>query len=273
MSNLGGPGEGVKGVRAGRQTAYLLSELVRRDFTARFAGSALGITWAILQPLSLVILYWFVFTIIFPASGGSPRPGGGTGEPYVLFLIAGLVPWLGFNEGIIRGTTSIIENSAMVRRLTFRSEVLVAVPNISAVLFEMVGLILLIVYLGLQGRSLWSLWLLPFALLLQLLLQVGLSLALATIQVFFRDVLQILGFAMSILFYLSPILYRVPPGWENAFAWNPMTPLLGLFRSALLSAPLPPPASIVFLMVVALGSLTAGLALFRRAQPSLTDLI
>lgn len=270
---------GVKDPRPGSasRNLHLLVELVRRDFSMRFAGSALGVAWAVLQPLSLVILYWFVFTVIFPAAGGGGRfraadLAGGTGN-YVLFLIAGLVPWLGFNEGVIRGTTSIVENSAMVRRLTFRSEVLVVVPNLSAILFELVGLALLFLYIGLNGGSLWGIWVLPFAILLQLMLQVGLAWILATVHVFFRDVLPILGFVLSILFYLSPILYAVPARWETFFFWNPLTPLFGLFRSAALSAPLPSAGSIVLLMVVALGAFGLGLALFRRAQPSLADLI
>jgi lipopolysaccharide transport system permease protein len=243
----------------------------------RFTGSALGVAWAILQPLSLVVLYWFVFTVVFPASGsaGRIRPNdlAGGGESYVLFLICGLIPWLGFNEGVIRGTTSIVENAALVRKLTFRSELLVVVPNVSAILFELIGLTLFLIYLALQGRSLWSLWLLPVAILLQLALQVGISWILATVHVFFRDVLQVLGFVLSIVFYLSPILYAVPRMWEKFFAWNPLTPLLGLIRSAILSSPLPSVGSIVLLLTVAVAAFALGLALFRRAQPSLADLI
>lgn len=242
----------------------------------RFTGSALGVAWAVLQPLSLVLLYWFVFTKIFGAGGSSPR-GRPTdlagGENYVFFLICGLIAWLGFNEGVIRGTTSIVDNAALVRKLTFRSELLVLVPNISALLFEIIGLGLFIVYVGLQGQSLWGLWLLPFALVLQLALQAGLSWILATMHVFFRDVVQVLGFALSILFWLSPIIYRAPPEWAKFFAWNPLTPLLGLFRSAVLAAPLPPAPSIVFLLIVALGIFALGLGFFRRAQASLADLI
>lgn len=259
------------------QNLHLLGELVKRDFSMRFTGSALGVAWAVLQPLSLVILYWFVFTVIFPASASAPRVSGrdlagGTG-PYVLFLISGLLPWIGFNEGIIRGTTSIVDNAALVRKLTFRSELLVAVPSLSAVIFELIGLGLFLIWIGLQGGSLWNLWLLPFALALQLTLQIGIAWLLAVLFVFFRDVVQVLGFLLSILFYLSPILYAVPPKWEAYFAWNPLAPLLGLFRSAVLGSPLPSPGSFVLLLAVAVAAFAGGLTVFRRAQPSLADLI
>ncbi|MEA2236004.1 MAG: teichoic acid transport system permease protein [Thermoanaerobaculia bacterium] len=249
------------------KNVHLLRELVKRDFHARFTGSALGIFWAVLQPLSLVILYWFVFTYMFS------RGPAGENKNYIDFLIAGLLPWLGLNEGIIRSTTSIVENAPMVRRLAFRSELLVLVPNASAMIFESIALVLFCGFLLVRGLPLGFIWLLPFALVIQFALQVGLGWILAASYVFFRDLMPILGFLLSVIFYLSPILYPVAGRFERFFMWNPMTPLLGLFRSALLSAALPAAGSIVFLLAVAIASFTGGLMFFRRAQGTLADLI
>jgi len=164
---------------------------VKRDFTARFTGSALGIFWAVLQPLSLVVLYWFVFTYLFS------RGPGARDNDYIFFLISGLLPWLGMNEGVVRSTTSIVENAPMVRRLAFRSELLVVVPNASALIFEVIGLVLFLGFLLLRGATPHLIWLLPFALLLQFSLQVGLGWILAATYVIFRDLLPMLGFALS----------------------------------------------------------------------------
>jgi lipopolysaccharide transport system permease protein len=161
----------------------------------------------------------------------------------------------------------------MVRRLAFRSELLVLVPHVSAMIFESIALALFGGFLLLRGMPMRLVWLLPFALIVQFALQVGLGWILAASYVFFRDLMPILGFVMSIVFYLSPILYPVAGRFERFFLWNPMTPLLGLFRSALLSAPLPAAGSIVFLLVVASASFTGGLMFFRRAQGTLADLI
>jgi ABC-type polysaccharide/polyol phosphate export permease len=245
---------------------HLLRELIRRDFNARFTGSALGLTWAVLQPLSLVILYWFVFTFMIPR-------GGGGGDGYIYFLISGLLPWLAVNEGILRSTTCIVENSTMVRKLPFRSELLVVVPNATAVIFELIAFTIFLVFLVVRGADLHGLWLLPCAIVVQFALQVGFGWMLAATYVFFRDLTQILGFALSIIFYLSPILYAATGRFAPLLQWNPMTPLLGLFRSAVLSSPLPEASSIVFLMAVTFGALAGGLTLFRRAQPTLVDLI
>ena len=249
------------------KNVHLLRELVKRDFHARFTGSALGVFWAVLQPLSLVILYWFVFTYMFS------RGPAAENKNYIDFLIAGLLPWLGLNEGIIRSTTSIVDNAPMVRRLAFRSELLVLVPNASAMIFELIALALFGGFLLVRGLPLRFVWLLPFALVVQFAAQVGLGWILAASYVFFRDLMPIIGFVLSVVFYLSPILYPVGGRFERFFVWNPMTPLLGLFRSAMLSAALPAASSIVFLVIVATALFTGGLMFFRRAQGTLADLI
>jgi len=240
---------------------------VKRDFNARFTGSALGILWAVLQPLSLVALYWFVFTYMFS------RGPAASNNNYIHFLIAGLIPWLGINEGIVRSTTCIVENAAMVRRLAFRSELLVVVPNASALIFEVIALGLFLLFLLVRGTMPRQIWLLPLALLLQFAVQVGLGWILAATYVFYRDLMQFLGFVLSIAFYLSPILYPVAGRFETFFMWNPITPLIGLFRSAILSAALPGAGSIVYLLVVATALSAGGLMFFRRAQATLADLI
>ena len=194
-------------------------------------------------------------------------------DRYIYFLIAGLIPWLAINEGIVRSTTSIVENAPMVRRLAFRSELLVIVPHASAIIFELIGLLLFLLFLVARGVVPRLLWLLPFALLLQFAVQVGIGWLLATVYVFFRDLLPILGFVLSVVFYLSPILYPVSPRFQRFFEWNPMTPLLGLFRSAILSSALPGVGSVVFLLVIAAGAFCGGLLFFRRAQATLADLI
>lgn len=214
-----------------------------------------------------MVVYWFVFTYMFSPRGVTPN------HNYIDFLIAGLLPWIGINEGIIRSTTSIVENASMVRRLALRSELLVVVPNTSALIFETIGLALFASFLLLRGGTMPNVWLLPVALLLQFAAQVGIGWFLAAAYVFFRDLVPILGFLLSIVFYLSPILYPVAGRFESFFEWNPMTPLLGLFRSAMLSAALPGVGSIVYLLAVALALFAGGLLFFRRAQGTLADLI
>jgi ABC-type polysaccharide/polyol phosphate export permease len=230
----------------------------------------------VLQPLTLVALYWFLFTQII--RGGL---GARTEQHYVEFLIAGLIPWLGINEGIMRSTTSMIDNAPLIRKLPLSGTLVVLVPNASAMIFQCIGLAVFLIVLAVQGTFPRMVWLLPVPIVLQFFLQSGVGLILAVTHGFFRDVTQIVGFVMSIVFYLSPILYPVVGRFENLFLWNPLTPLLGLYRRALLggipgigsAAALPQWPSIVLLTVVALGMCLAGSALMQRAQPDLADLI
>lgn len=201
------------------------------------------------------------------------RPGAAGGDNYIYFLISGLIPWLGINEGLVRSTTSIVENGPIVRRLALNSELLVVVPNASAMIFECLGLAIFVVFLIFRSGFPTMIWLLPIALLIQLGFQIGCGLFLAATYVFFRDLSQVLGFALSIIFYLSPILYSVPARFSAFFSWNPLTPLLGLFRSAVLSEPLPDVPSIVFLLVACTGVFLAGLFFFRRVESGLVDLV
>lgn len=173
----------------------------------------------------------------------------------------------------MRSTTSIVENAPLVRRLTFRSELLVVVPNASAIIFETIALLLFVGFRIFSGAGAGWFWLLPFALLLQFLLQVGLGFFFAAAYVVFRDVLPIVGFALSVIFYLSPILYPATGRFAVFLKWNPMTPLLGLFRSAVLAVALPEIGSFVLLLSVAALCFGSGLLFFRRAQTALADLI
>ena len=246
---------------------FLLRELVKRDLAARFAGSTLGRAWAVAQPLGLILVFWFVFSTLIPM-----RAAGGQ-TSYIYFLVAGLIPWLAIAEGITRSSTCIIDNSAMVRRMAFRTELLVAVPNATAVLLELIALLIALAFSVIGSGLSRYLWLLPLALALQFGLQLGIGWMVAVLQVFFRDLAQVLSFALTILFYLSPILYPPSPRFELLFAWNPMTPLAGLFRSAMLGAPLPSASSIVFLLVVVASVLALGLLVFRRAEATLADYV
>jgi len=200
------------------------------------------------------------------------RLGAGEGS-YIQFLVAGLIPWLAIAEGLNRSASSIIDNSSMVRRMAFRTELLVVVPNASAMLLEIIALLLALALTTFERGIPRSIGLLPVALLLQFGLQLGLGWMVAVMQVFFRDVAQVLGFALTIVFYLSPILYPPSSRFEAIFSWNPMTPLIGLFRSAMLDAPLPSASSIVFLLAVVVTVVALGLVIFRRAEATLADFV
>lgn len=250
---------------------FLLSELLRRDLAARYAGSFGGPLWAILNPAVVCALYTFVFSGVFK----QPAPEGFRGA-YVEFLLAGLLPWLGVQEAITRATTSVSDQAHLVKKLRFPIELLVASSLGAALVIQTVGLTILIVFLAVSGRGSVHPGLLFLAFAFELLLLAGPALIVAALNVFFRDLAQLLPPLVMIAFWLTPILYpeSLVPGFAARFlAFNPVRDLVALFRSALFGAPAPPFGRLASWSTVLLVIGFLGARLFRRCRPSFADLL
>ena len=213
---------------------HILRQMVIRDLTARFAGTSLGALWSLIHPLILLALYTFVFSYIYRVRLRETADVG-----FVPFAFCGLWPWLAFQEACLRSVAVIVDNAQLMKRVKFPSELLVIATILSSFLSQGVGfgLFLLGVALWQGGLSPLALTLLVVPFTLQLLLAVALSLLLSTGNVFLRDVSQLAGAGFTIWFFLSPILYpieMVPEALQFLLAWNPMTPIVTLYRNLIL---------------------------------------
>ena len=175
----------------------------------------------------------------------------------------------------MRSTTAITDNAELVKKLRFPASVLVLSVVLSAILHQAIAAGVFLVVLGVLGELSWTTlpWLVV-AVPLQVALTLGLALLLAPCHVFFRDTGQVLGMVTTAWFYLTPIVY--PLSWvpERLAPWieaNPLTPLVGLYRTALLGREWTFGPSFFGLVLAALLALTLGVALFRRVEPSLVD--
>lgn len=249
---------------------FLLRELVRRDFTQRYAGSLLGLLWSLLQPLWQLLLLSFVFSIVMRI----PL----TGEPtdrFWVFLLAGLLPWLAVQEGIQRGTTAITDQGDLVKKIRFPATILVVTVVTTALLHEaIIGGLYTVALIWVGELSVPSLPLLAVALTLQVLLTLGFALLLAPLHVFLRDTAQLVGMALSAWFYLTPIVYPlslVPERFQPYVQLNPLTALVGLYRRAFLGGETLWPPGMPALVALAVGSFIAGLVVFRRLRPGFAD--
>ncbi|MCL4837845.1 MAG: ABC transporter permease [Thermoanaerobaculia bacterium] len=249
---------------------FLLSELVRRDFRGRYAGSLFGLAWSFAHPLWQLALFSFVFAWVLKI----PLTGERT-EHFALFLFCGLLPWMALHEGVARGATAITDNAMLVKKLSFPSELLPMTVVLTAAVHQLIGLALFVPILALAGdltpRALpWLLVAIP----LQLALTAGLALALSAVNVFVRDTSQVLGIAMQAWFYFTPIVYPqalLPESVRGWLALNPAAALVGLYRQALIGGASPAPAALAGLVAAALGALLLGLAVFRKAKPTFAD--
>jgi lipopolysaccharide transport system permease protein len=242
---------------------FLLRELVRRDLKARYAGSLFGFLWAFVQPLWQLVL----FTVVFSSILRVPLVGERT-DRFAYFLFAGLLPWLAFSEGVSRGTTAVVDNSNLVKKLQFPSQLLVAAVVVSALVHEAVALLVFAAILLMTG-SLPAAGLLALApaVVLQITLTLGLGLLVAGLQVYLRDTAQFVGIVLSAWFYLTPIVYPwslVPEGLRGTLALNPLSSLVQLYRHALLGSALPSTAALASTGVVAVALLALGATVFRR---------
>lgn len=255
-----------------RHHAFLLKELVKRDFQGRYAGSLLSFLWSFIQPLWLLGLYTFVFSVVLKLKIEEYDVGTAS---FGIFLFCGLLPWTAVHEGVFRSTTAITDNAELVKKLRFPSEVLVLSIVLGALLHEAIAVGVFVVALIFLGELAWGglPWLLV-AVPLQVALTLGLALVLASTQVFFRDTVQVLGMVLTGWFFLTPIVYplgMVPPALAPWIGANPLTPLVDLYRAAFLGRDSPFGPSAWALVVVSAGVLFAGLALFRRLKPAFVD--
>ena len=261
---------GLRAPRPRMRPSYLLREFVRRDLAGRYRGSLLGFLWAFVTPLWQLALFTFVFSYVLKvqlvAEGTASFPH---------FLFAGLIPWLGFAEGVSRSTNAVVEQAQLVRKHRFPSEILIVSAVISATCHELAAFALFGVWQGVGGTLSWSglVWVVP-ALAIQMALAAGLGWIGAAVQVYFRDVAQFVGIALSAGFYLTPIVYpmsSVPESFRSALQLNPLTVVAGGFRAALVGAPPPSARSWLLAGAIAVGAAVLGLAVFRRLRPGFAD--
>jgi homopolymeric O-antigen transport system permease protein len=248
----------------------LLWEITRRDVVERQAGLAFAGFWIIGQPLLMMLVYVFVFSFIFNVRLGADDGGLG----YTAFLLAGLVPWLAFQEAISRAPTCITENRSLIKQIVFPVELLPIKLALSTLIVLAIGLACPLVLLSLAGtaRPLWWL-LLPIPVLCQLLLTSGLVYMIAAAGVFIRDVGNVVQLALMIGLFAHPILYS--PGmlssWvEVAFQISPFSHVIWMYRDTVLGS-LAHPVSWIVAPAVGLIFLAFGYRMFRGLRHMFGD--
>lgn len=251
------------------RSTFLLRELAKRDFESRYAGSWLGFLWSFAQPLWLLALFTFVFSTVLQVA-----PTGERTASFAVFLFCGLLPWMAVHEAVNRSATVITDNAALVKKVSFRSELLVLSVVVTALLHEAIALAVFLVILAVTGQLAWGGLLagLALALPLQILLTLGLGLLVASAQVFLRDTSQALGLLLNGWFYLTPIVFPlalVPPRLRGWIELNPLTTLVGWYRYALVGGEVP--GGTVALLATAVGLAVIGWVVFRRLAPTFAD--
>lgn len=212
----------------------ILAQLAKNDFKTRFAGSYLGMIWAFIQPVVTVLVYWFVFE-------KGLRSGSMLEVPFVLWLIAGLIPWFFFSDALNGGTNTLVEYQYLVKKVVFQINILPLVKVLSNffvhVVFVGFGLILYMLY-GYFPDLYW-LQIIYYSFCCFVLV-LGLSYATSALLVFFRDLAQIVGIVLQVGVWMTPIMWNIQtmdvPKWLIIILkLNPMYYIVAGYRDALIN--------------------------------------
>ena len=220
------------------QNRRLIWKLAKNDFNTRYAGSYMGMVWAMVQPIVTVILYYFVFEVIF--QNKATLLASGIEAPYVLWLTAGLVPWFYFSEAIVQGTQALLEYNYLVKKVVFKISILPIIKIIGATFIHVFfALILILLYFAYGYTPDLYLLQIPYFSFCMFIFVLALSYATCAIVVFFRDLTQIINILLQVGMWATPILWDITMlkgQWEPfriIFKMNPVYYVVNGYRSAL----------------------------------------
>ncbi|MCB0344193.1 MAG: ABC transporter permease [Bdellovibrionales bacterium] len=246
----------------------LISALVGRHLNARYRGSVLGFVWSFLNPLCLIAVYALVFKYYIRFNQV---------DNYTLFLFAGLLPWIWFSTGILEATASISGGGSLITKAMFPAHILPTVSvltNLANFLFAIPLLIGFMLVLGVTPT--WNLIALPFVLLNEGLFLLGLSLALAALNVHFRDIQHILGNLITLWFFLCPILYPVtviPAKMRFTLIFNPVALYTSMYHDIFINGQFPSMLEFVYTLAVACMTFMVGNMIFNYYREEFAELV
>ncbi len=252
----------------------LILQMVKREVVGRYRGSILGLLWSFVNPVFMLAVYTFVFSIVFKARWGQ---GGGNRYEFALVLFAGLIVFNLFSECVSRAPSLILGNVNYVKKVIFPLEVLPWVALGSALFHAGISLAVLLVFLAVVGHAVsWTILLLPLVVLPLLVLIMGLSWLLASIGVFVRDVGQFVGMVMTVLMFMSPIFYpasALPESVRGYLFLNPMTFVIEQTRDVVIWGKLPDWGGLAIYSTFALLVAWAGLVWFEKTRKGFADVL
>jgi ABC-2 type transport system permease protein len=236
--------------------------LARRDLRVRYSTSALGYFWSILDPLVMAGIYWFVFTQVFDRSDIGH-------DPYIVFLLTGLLPWMWFTGAVSDSTRAYLKNAKLIRSTKLPRTIWVSSLVVSKGIEFVLSLPVLALFAIATGAAIhWEAVLFVLGVVIQAVLTAGIGLIVAPLVVFFRDLERAVKLTLRFLFYASPIIYGLsdlPAGLQFWAAFNPLSGIFGLYRAAFFPEQLDW-FSVAIAAVMSLLFLGIGILVYKRTE-------
>jgi len=262
-------GWGSLGLRELAEFRELLYFLTKRELQIRYKQSLFGVTWAVLQPVTLA----FIFTVFFGVLADVPSDG----VPYPVFALAGLAPWLFVSQTVGQSALSLVGDANLLSKVYFPRLVIPLAKAIALLLDLVISLTVVVIVAVLYGHPPGpEVAVLPAFLLLALVTGAGLGILLAAINVQYRDVAMAVPLLMQVWLFATPVIYPsslVEGSWRYVFALNPMSSVVEGSRWALIGAPAPELATVLISTAVAVTALIAGLLYFKRTELFFADVV
>jgi lipopolysaccharide transport system permease protein len=256
----------LSGYRGGGNLLFLLENLVLKDFRIRYRNMSLGVVWSIANPLVMMAVLTFVFTRIYP-NPAVPH--------YAVFILCGLVPFNFYSLALNSGTTSLLDNQSLVKRVRCPRRIFPIAAVLSHCLHFLIQIGLLIAFVLAFGYRVNRFW--PWLALLwsmEILFLSGLALITSVLDVYYRDIRYLVEASNVVMFWLVPIFYSlqmVPQSFRLLYLLNPIAAVVVAGRDVLLNARAPQPAVLAPLAIVSILCFAFGLSLFSRLERNLAD--
>lgn len=253
----------------------LIHSLVVRDLKARYRGSALGFFWSFVNPLLLLLIYSFVFTVVLPAR--FPEEQAKQLEPYALFMFCGILPWTWFSSSLLESSSVLISGGNLIKKVLFPAEVLPIVTVVANMVHFLLGLPILLAFLVYYRHplNLTDLLWFPVVVFTQLVLTTGLALIVSALTVHFRDLKDLLANIVTLWFFATPIIYpmHMAPGIsKRVLDLNPFAHLAVSYQEILFyNGPFGHWKWLLALLAASCVVLLAGYALFDRLRDSFAE--
>jgi lipopolysaccharide transport system permease protein len=254
----------------------LIGQFTKRESIGRYKGSFLGQAWAFVTPLLMLVIYTFVFSVIFKARWGNTLSDSSQ-IGFALTLFAGLIPFTVFSECVNRAPGLIVGNPNYVKKVVFPLEILPVSQLGSALVHSLVSLAILVTAnLIFNGVIVWTIIFLPLMYLPLILLCLGLGWFLASLGVFVRDIGQIMGVIVQVLFFMTPIFYpiaAIPANLQIILYLNPLTFIVNQFRRVILWGQMPDWGEFVVMTLLMELVCMLGYIWFMKSKKTFADVI
>ncbi len=250
---------------------FFVFSSIKTEFRIKFVRSRLGGLWMILNPLAQVLIFAFVLSAVLSAK----LPGIDNQYAYAIYLMAGTLGWSLFAEIVNRCLTLFIDNGNLLKKMVFPKIALPLIVTGSALVNNILLFVAILLIFGLLGHvpGMALIWL-PLLILITIALALGLGLILGVLNVFMRDIGQIVPVGMQFLFWFTPIVYMVniiPEQYQKWLALNPLIPVITGYQNVLLYNKEPDWSGLGVIALIASVLLAFALLLFRKASPEMVD--